>query len=74
MTVKTTLARGCLFVDLGIKLVHCKLAVGIASKKLRSASLPAVLYLFFLICFLLKLRTVLKLYHKKKDLSSLFLF
>jgi hypothetical protein len=33
MAVKTALARGCLFVDLGIELVYCKLTVGIASEK-----------------------------------------
>ena len=33
VTVKTALARGCLGVDLGIKLLYCKLAVGVASKK-----------------------------------------
>jgi hypothetical protein len=33
MAVKAALARGCLFVDLGIELVYCKLTVGIASEK-----------------------------------------
>jgi hypothetical protein len=33
MAIKTALARGCLGVDLGIKLFYCKLAVGIASEK-----------------------------------------
>ena len=33
VAVKTTLARGCLGIDLGIELLYCKLTVGIASEK-----------------------------------------
>jgi hypothetical protein len=74
VAIEAALSGGSFLVYFLVELVHRKLAVGVASKKAEERFPARCLISLFSHGFLLKLRTVLKLYHKNRGLSSPFLF